>query len=233
MPKKKKNEENNKNDDIDVIEIVGGEEKIRQYQDKMKNETEGGLAEVQDEEDSVLEIDEDELLRAEQALKDQEAIDDGLIDLEELKKEAEAGAEYKQHLQRLQAEFDNYRKRVIKEKELLRKVALEDFLQDIFPVLDSFDHALKAVPDGENLQSFLDGVHLIHKHFVEVLTKYGVSKIDALGEKFDPTFHFATLSEDTEDEDLHDCVLEEFQSGYRYGDKVIRPAIVKVGKYNK
>ena len=133
---------------------------------------------------------------------------------------AESGDKYL----RLAAEYDNYRKRTIKEKEGLYSSAKADTIK---PFLDVYDNLLRGVaqyPEGDANRT---GLEMICKQFVEVLAKQGVTEIDALGKPFDPELHNAVMH--VEDEEIEEStVVEVFQKGFIMGDKVLRFAMVKV-----
>jgi len=129
-------------------------------------------------------------------------------------------------LARMQAEFDNARKRAAKEQQEYRDYALVDAVKTLIPVLDSFDRALRASPEKSE---FHVGVELIHKQLQDALAKIGVRQISAKGEQFDPRFHEAIEMVDTEDARDHQ-VLEELQPGYKLKDRLLRPAMVKVAR---
>lgn len=126
-------------------------------------------------------------------------------------------------LQRLQAEFENYKKRADKECLQLRKYAVEDFIKKLLPILDSFEMALKNTNDAEK---FRKGVELIFAQLYQTLEQEGLKKIESLSRKFDPYRHEVLLNEKSDKED--DTVLEELQKGYMLHDHVIRTAKVKV-----
>ena len=130
-------------------------------------------------------------------------------------------------LARLQAEFDNYRKRAAKERDDFRDFAVSDAARTLLPVLDSFNLALKnASAKPEDLRK---GVELIHKQLQDVLQKMNVQRIPAQGERFDPRVHEAIeMVESNEVPDHH--VLEELQPGYRIKERLLRPAMVRVAK---
>jgi molecular chaperone GrpE len=129
-------------------------------------------------------------------------------------------------LARMQAEFDNARKRAAKEQQDFRDYALVDTIKTIIPVLDSFDRALQTSPEKSEFHS---GVELIHKQLVDALTKLGVKPVSAKGEQFDPRYHEAIEMIDTHDvEDQQ--VIEELQRGYKLKDRLLRPAMVKVAR---
>ena len=129
-------------------------------------------------------------------------------------------------LARMQAEFDNARKRAAKEQQDFRDYALVDTIKSIIPVLDSFDRALRTSPEKSEFHA---GVELIHKQLVDALSKLGVKPISAKGEQFDPRYHEAIEMVDTQEADDH-TVLEELQHGYRLKDRLLRPAMVKVAR---
>ena len=129
---------------------------------------------------------------------------------------------------RLQAEFDNYRKRVEKEKREIIEYSTEEIIKKMLDVLDNFERAFQSLENGGSLEEFRDGMRKIHKLFRDILEKEGVSEITET-ERFDPHLHDAMMQEindDVEDE----TVTEVFQKGYRLGSKVIRPAKVKVSR---
>ncbi len=126
--------------------------------------------------------------------------------------------------QRVQAEFDNYRRRNNDAIRLARIDGSNDMITELFPILDNFERGLSAIEE----ESVKSGVELIYKQLVAVLTKFDVKEIEALGEEFNPTFHYAIAqSEDSENENK---VVEVFQKGYIRKDKVLRPVMVKVAK---
>src|ERR1700678_1240077 len=129
-------------------------------------------------------------------------------------------------LARLQAEFDNARKRAVREQQDFREFAAADAIKNFLPILDSFERALKA---GGDATDFRDGVELIYRQFQDALQKAGVQPIVALGQPFDPRIHEAIeMVDTTEVADHH--VLEELQRGYKYKDRLLRPAMVRVAR---
>ena len=120
-------------------------------------------------------------------------------------------------LQRLQAEFENYRKRIERECNEFKQYANKQMIEDLLPMLDNFDMALKTQPD--------EGFTLIYTQLFELLSRYGLRKISCEG-KFNPKFHEALLQEQSEKES--GTILEELQKGYIVGDAVLRPARVKI-----
>jgi molecular chaperone GrpE len=131
-------------------------------------------------------------------------------------------------LLRTAAEFDNYRKRMDRERRDLSEYAAADIVSEILPILDNFERALQA-PSGVDEGSFRKGIELIHKQMLDLLRKRGVRPIDALGADFDPNVHEAVIHE-ASDTHREGEVMQELQRGYRLGERLLRPAMVKVAK---
>ena len=144
--------------------------------------------------------------------------------LEELRREKDS---LQDRLLRTAAEFDNYRKRVERERRDLADFMKADILAEILPIVDNFERALQA--PSSDIDSFRKGVELIHKQMHDFLRKRGVTPIEALGADFDPNFHQAVIHE-TSPSHREGEVIEELQRGYMLGDKLLRPAMVKVAK---
>ncbi len=128
-------------------------------------------------------------------------------------------------LLRARAEFDNYRRRVARENEQIRKTAAQGLMRDLLPIVDNMERALSHVEDKTS--SLALGVEMILKQFAGVLSTQGLEPIPALGEPFDPNIHEA-LTHQPSTEYAADSVMEEFQRGYRLGDFVLRPTQVVV-----
>jgi molecular chaperone GrpE len=151
---------------------------------------------------------------------------DTTVDASELQKQRD---EYYDRLLRKTAEFDNYRKRTERERVQLSEAAAADLIEELLPLLDDMERALRtdAGPDGS--EGIRKGVELIHKQLVETLRKRGVRPLEALGADFDPHFHMAVAYEPAEGRREGE-VVEEFRRGYMLGDRLLRPAMVKVAK---
>lgn len=128
------------------------------------------------------------------------------------------------------AEFDNYRKRTIKEKTELIKNGGERVLESILPVLDDFERALSNLAKDENAAEIMTGVELIYNKFVATLKQNGLQKIETEGAEFNTDYHEAIAMIPTPDESLKGKVLDCVQAGYTLNDKVIRHAKVAVGE---
>jgi molecular chaperone GrpE len=132
-------------------------------------------------------------------------------------------------LARLQAEFENARKRGEREQQEFREYALADAVKTLLPSLDSFERALSSETDGSE---FRNGVELIYKQLYDALMKMGLRAIKAEGESFDPRFHQAVEMVNTHEAKDHE-VLEELQRGYKFKDRLLRPAMVRVAQNPK
>ena len=132
-------------------------------------------------------------------------------------------------LARLQAEFDNARKRALREQQEFREFAAADVIKNFLPILDSFERALKAKGDSSD---FRNGIELIYRQFQDALQKIGVQPIDSMGRPFDPRVHEAIEMVDTTEVPDHH-VLDELQRGYKYKDRLLRPAMVRVARNNR
>ena len=138
--------------------------------------------------------------------------------------------EEKDRYLRLAAEFDNYRKRTIKEKAELIKNGAEKTLTAILPVLDDFERALKNLETTEETKAMKEGVELIFNKFNKVLEQEGLQKIETEGQDFDVDFHEAIALIPAPSEELKDKILDCVQTGYMLNDKVIRHAKVAVAQ---
>jgi len=135
--------------------------------------------------------------------------------------------DYYDRWMRKAAEFDNYRKRMERERREQSEQAIVDLLQELLLVVDDFDRALTAEAGGERGEAYRRGIELIHAKLYDVLKKYGVRPIDALGADFDPNFHQAVIQESSPDHREGE-VIGELRKGYMIGDRLLRPAMVKV-----
>jgi molecular chaperone GrpE len=131
-------------------------------------------------------------------------------------------------LLRTAAEFDNYRKRVERERREQADAAIADALSDLLPIMDDLERALEAMT-GDDAQPFRKGVELIHRQMGDLLRKRGVKPIDAVGTGFDPNFHQAVIHE-VSPSHREGEVIGELRRGYMLGDRLLRPAMVKVAK---
>jgi Molecular chaperone GrpE (heat shock protein) len=143
--------------------------------------------------------------------------------LEELRRERDV---LQDRLLRTAADFDNYRKRVDRERRDLAEQTAGEAIKDLLPIIDNLERALQAAAEDDPLRK---GVELIHKQMLEMLRKRGVTPIEALGADFDPNVHEAVTHEES-DQHREGEVMEELQRGYKVGERLLRPAMVKVAK---
>ena len=145
--------------------------------------------------------------------------------LDAVRREKEA---LQDRLLRTAAEFDNYRKRVERERRELSEYAGADILTDLLPIVDDLERALQA-PAGGDAETYRRGVELIHRQMLTLLQKRGVKPIEAVGTQFDPNFHEAVMQEVSADHREGE-VMAELRRGYTLGDRLLRPSVVKVAK---
>lgn len=131
---------------------------------------------------------------------------------------------------RLNAEFDNYRKRTLKEKAELLRSGSERVLLDIITVVDDFERATDNASKSEDVDAIKEGIELIHAKFMSFLTKHGVKEVEALGHPFDTDKHEAITTIPAQSEEDKDKIVDCIQKGYTLGDKVIRYPKVIVAK---
>lgn len=127
---------------------------------------------------------------------------------------------------RLQADFANYKRRTEAQKTEYVELGVKKIVNDLLPVLDNFERALDSIEEND---STYDGILMIKNQLTDVLKKEGIVEMKALGEEFDPTYHHAVLTEDSDEYDSG-YVIEVLQKGYLINDKTLRPAMVKVSQ---
>ena len=153
-----------------------------------------------------------------------------MITDDELKKIMKEASEYKDKYLRLLADVDNSRKRLQKEKQDLTRYATENLIVEFLSPLDNLENALRFAQDmSEEVRNWAFGFQMILAQFKDILTQNGVVAIDSLNSTFDPHFHEAVEMIETNDKTAG-TVIEESMKGYKIGDRVIRPARVKVAK---
>ena len=146
-------------------------------------------------------------------------------DASELQKQRD---DFYERLLRTSAEFDNYRKRIERERQQATESAAASVILDLLPLVDDFERALNT-DAGSTADGYRQGIELIHKQLQEILRRRGVRPIEALGADFDPHVHQAVTYEPAEGRRDGE-VIEEFRRGYMLGDRLLRPAMVKVAK---
>ncbi|MDD6526796.1 MAG: nucleotide exchange factor GrpE [Oscillospiraceae bacterium] len=156
--------------------------------------------------------------------KDSQKTEKNTAESESEKLQKELAAAKEAHIRTL-AEYDNYRKRSTKEKQAAYGDAKADCIKELLPMMDNFERAIAT--EATDVEGFKKGVEMIFKNFTDVLSKLGVEAFGEKGEKFDPNIHNGVMH--VEDEELpENSVAEVFSKGYKLGDRILRPAMVKV-----
>lgn len=148
------------------------------------------------------------------------------LDTEELQRQRD---DYYDRLLRKTAEFDNYRKRVERDRQAMAESATADLVRDLLPLVDNLELALKADSGAEGADAYRRGVELIHRQLLDALRRRNVKPIETVGVDFDPHFHQAVTYEPAAGRRDGE-IVEEFARGYLIGDRLLRPAMVKVAK---
>lgn len=194
------------------------EEEIKQMQD----------AELTDEE-AVDSADSGDVLETSEVQDEQKATD-GSAELKEKNAELEKKLEEADNRYlRLQADFDNFRRRTRLESEAGEKYRAQKLIMDLLPAVDNFERALNTEVENEQAKALMQGMEMVYRSLLDALAKEGLQAIEAVGQEFDPHLHQAVMQ--GEDESFgSNIVIEEFQKGYMLKDKVIRPSMVKVNQ---
>lgn len=170
------------------------------------------------------EVLEEEILEEEtieEIIEENDSIKDKLIEQEKI------ANDYLDKLQRTMAEYDNFRKRTIKEKAQMYDNGAKEVCEKILPVVDNFERAIEMADEDEKGSSFVQGILMIYKQLISTLEELGVKEIEALNKEFDLNYHHAVFHEEREDCGENQ-VIEVLQKGYMYKDKVLRFSMVKV-----
>lgn len=154
------------------------------------------------------------------------AADNSLDELAAIKEEL---ASTKEQLKRVAAEADNFRRRQESNFEKRLDSAKDDLVRRFLPFIDNLEMAIKAMQDKGDVQTLTTGVELVHKNMLKVLADLDIHPIESMGETFDPTWHEAVMMEQREDVP-DETIVAEFTKGYKCGDRVIRPSMVKVAR---
>ena len=180
-------------------------------------------------EEVLKETEEKEREKGKEEKDPQEIIEELQKELQKVKAEAQ---EHYDRLLRIYAEFDNYKKRVAREKAELVKYGNEELLRELLPVLDNLERAIEHAKGEADPKGVLEGVELVAQLFRGVLRRFGVTEIEAVGETFDPSKHEA-VGEVPTDEVPPGQIVSEVQKGYMLADRLLRPARVVVAKERK
>jgi molecular chaperone GrpE len=143
-------------------------------------------------------------------------------------KTQEAKENYDRYVRQI-AESENFKKRNVRERDDAIRFANETLIKDLLPVIDNLERAIAHAADGKNGKPLVEGVEMVLKGFLDVLNKYGVSQIVAVGQPFDPSKHEA-IAQVSSDEHEPNTVVEELHKGYMFRDRLLRAALVSVSK---
>ncbi|QSS99012.1 nucleotide exchange factor GrpE [Pontibacillus sp. ALD_SL1] len=157
---------------------------------------------------------------------EQEVVEEEATEMDDVAKLQQEKDETYQRLLRLQADYDNFRRRTQKDRENDRKYKSQSLIEELLPALDNFERALQVEAQDEK---YAEGMNMVYKQLKSALEKEGLEEISAVGEEFDPHMHQAVMQ--VEDENYEsNVVVEELQKGYKLNDRVIRPSMVKVNQ---
>ncbi|GAA0295747.1 molecular chaperone GrpE [Gracilibacillus halotolerans] len=190
----------------------------KEQQDELKDET------VEAEEMDIDNIPEEKL----DEQKDEQN-EEAVVSIEDYQKLVNEHKEMEERLLRVQAEYDNFRKRSQREKEASLKYKSQDVIEELLPVMDNFERALQVEAHDEAAKNIIQGVDMIYRQLHTVLENQGVSEIKTVGEVFDPNLHQA-IAQVNEEGFESGQITETLQKGYQLKDRVIRPAMVKVNE---
>lgn len=202
-------QENDQGHEQDVDEQAQESEVVNEDQD-------------QQDEAQTAEVEESEAAEMKEETHDPEAL---LKEIEQLKAEKQ---QIYDRMIRLQAEFDNFKKRTQRERIAERKYQAQDLVTELLPALDNFERALQ-VEVTDATKSIMEGITMVYNQIKEALKSQGVEEIKTVGQEFDPNLHHAVMQVEEEDKQSNE-IVEELQKGYLLKDRVIRPAMVKVNK---
>jgi molecular chaperone GrpE len=203
------NEKNHTQDE--TMEEIKNQENVELTEEKAMNEANEAVDDVKPETEAETEVN---------------PLEEKLQEIQMLKDKLE---EAENRYLRLQADFDNFRRRTRLDQEASEKYRAQKLITDLLPVLDNFERALIMEADNEQTKALLQGMDMVYRSLLEALKKEGLQTIEAVGKEFDPHQHHAVM----QGEDANyspNVVIEEFQKGYLLKDRVIRPAMVKVNQ---
>ncbi|WML59681.1 nucleotide exchange factor GrpE [Neobacillus sp. PS2-9] len=196
----------------------------------MTNEKTNSLnEEVEIESADQVELTEEQAVLNEEQISDETSVDPGEEYVKQIQVLKDKLEEADNRYLRLQADFDNFRRRTRLDLEASEKYRAQKLITDLLPALDNFERAMQVEADNEQTKALLQGMDMVYRSLVDALKKEGVEPIEAVGKEFDPHQHQAVMQ--GEDENFgSNIVTDEFQKGYLLKDRVIRPSMVKVNQ---
>lgn len=205
--------EDSKGDDINTMSEEINEQEINQEQTDNTAEAGENTGENENENNSPADVENEE-------------ITEDNAESEEAKLKNDLDKLNNQYL-RLAADFDNYRKRQVQEREALLKFGAEECMKKVLEVVDNFDRAINMVEKIDNIEKMKETFFVLGKQLNDSMAKLGLEQIKSVGEKFDPNLHEAVMQTPT-NEYPEETIINELQKGYKLGEKVLRPAMVSV-----
>lgn len=197
---------------------------------KLTNEKTNSLnEEVEIESADQVELTEDQAVLNEEQISDETAVDPGEEYIKQIQVLKDKLEEADNRYLRLQADFDNFRRRTRLDLEASEKYRAQKLITDLLPALDNFERAMQVEADNEQTKALLQGMDMVYRSLVDALKKEGVEPIEAVGKEFDPHQHQAVMQGENENFGSN-IVTDEFQKGYLLKDRVIRPSMVKVNQ---
>nr|WP_221301927.1 nucleotide exchange factor GrpE [Texcoconibacillus texcoconensis] len=169
-------------------------------------------------------VSEEQEIQEDDKASEQEAKSEQELKIEDLEHQV---SDLNERLLRVQADYDNFRRRTKQAKEQEAKYRSQTFLEKLLPVVDNFDRAIQTTPETEEAKNLLEGLDIVYRQLHEALNGEGVKQIETVGQPFDPHVHQAVMQVESDEYDSN-VVVEELQTGYQLHDRVIRPAMVKV-----
>ncbi|MEH7437483.1 nucleotide exchange factor GrpE [Neobacillus drentensis] len=196
----------------------------------MTNEKTNSLnEEVEIESADQVELTEEQAVLNEELISDETSVDPGEEYVKQIQVLKDKLEEADNRYLRLQADFDNFRRRTRLDLDASEKYRAQKLITDLLPALDNFERAMQVEADNEQTKALLQGMDMVYRSLVDALKKEGVEPIEAVGKEFDPHQHQAVMQ--GEDENFgSNIVTDEFQKGYLLKDRVIRPSMVKVNQ---
>ncbi|WP_139193068.1 nucleotide exchange factor GrpE [Anaerobacillus alkalilacustris] len=184
--------------------------------------------EPQTKEDVVEEVENDNDTQQGDDLKDEEDVNlsEEELRIQDLETQVK---DLNDRLLRVQADYDNFRRRTRQEKEAAAKYRSQSLLEELIPAIDNFDRALGVNAESDEAKSIQQGMEMVYRQLTEALKNEGLEVIEAVGQDFDPHYHQAVMQVESEDYQPN-VVVEELQKGYKLKDRVIRPSMVKVSQ---
>ena len=197
---------------------------------KLTNEKTNSLnEEVEIESADQVELTEEQAVLNEEQISDETSVDPGEEYVKQIQVLKDKLEEADNRYLRLQADFDNFRRRTRLDLEASEKYRAQKLITDLLPALDNFERAMQVEADNEQTKALLQGMDMVYRSLVDALKKEGVEPIEAVGKEFDPHQHQAVMQGENENFGSN-IVTDEFQKGYLLKDRVIRPSMVKVNQ---